>query len=139
MKRTHRIQISEKHGVNPSMDVCFYCNKDNGQIVLPGRMRKGSDSDAEAPRRACWTKVPCDECKGHMELGIILISARKNDPDPQNPYRTGGWCVVTEEAFVRIFQQAAPARRCAFVDDEAWELVGLPRGEEIDNRPKAQA
>jgi hypothetical protein len=135
MARDPKIRLSERHGVNPSIGVCFYCNKPDGTVVLPGRL----PGDEEAPRQAVWTMTPCDDCAKLQEEGVILISARLGaGDDPRNPYRTGGWCVVREEAVRRMFDEQSAARaaacRFAFVDDEAWDALGLPRGEEIDNR-----
>ena len=120
------ITLSPKHGVNPSLAVCFYCGKDSGTIVLPGRMK----GDAEAPRRAVWGMEPCKECAGYMAQGIILISVRSGPPD-RNPYRTGGWVVVRDEAVRRMIttqELLAQVLKCrwAFVPDDAWNLVGLP-------------
>ena len=125
------IFLSPQHGVNPSMMQCFYCMKDHG-LVLFGRLR----GDQEAPRQVCLDKEPCDECKKHMETGVILISvdASRSD-DPQNPYRTGGWVVITEDAIRRIVKPKELSedicrRRMAFVPDDAWDKIGLPRGEQ---------
>jgi hypothetical protein len=65
---------------------------------------------------------------------VILISVRETtDPEEQkNPYRTGGWVVVKEEAVERIFDPASAKavlkRRMAFVTDETWDQLGIPRG-----------
>ena len=123
------ITLSPKHGVNPSMGVCYYCGKDDGTIMLPGRMK----GDREAPRRAVWSKEPCKECEGYMVQGVILISVQPGPPS-SNPYRTGGWVVVREDAVRRMItatELLAQVLKCrwAFVDDETWDKVGLPRGE----------
>lgn len=124
------ILLSERHGVNPAVTQCFVCMKDVG-VALFGRMR----NDREAPHRVCLDEEPCDECKKYMEKGIILISVdEKKTEDSQNPWRTGGWVVVTEDAIRRIVKEQELAdhiciRRMAFVPDEAWDVLGLPRGE----------
>lgn len=125
------IRLSEKHGVNPALEQCFVCMKDVG-VVLFGQLK----GDAEAPRRVCLDKAPCDECKKLMELGIILISVdeKKSEGNMQNPWRTGGWVVIKEEAVRRIFEDAPILdqildKRMAFISDEAWDTIGLPRGE----------
>lgn len=123
------IRLSPKHGVNPSVGQCFYCLQDDGTIVLPG-MLKG---DAEAPRRACWTKEPCPKCKEWMKVGIIMISVdEKKTEDPEDPWRTGRFAVVKEEAFKRWgigpkeLKDDILKRRVCFVPDDAWEKLGLP-------------
>lgn len=42
------IKISPKHGVNPTIPVCFFCGKPKNEIALMGRM--GGKEDIEAPR-----------------------------------------------------------------------------------------
>lgn len=127
---TDGIRLSPKHGVNPSLDQCFYCMEDKG-IVLFGAMK----GDAEAPRKICMDKEPCSQCKELMEQGVILISVDEDKTeDMNNPWRTGGWCVVKEDFIKRVFQpkelvQRVLEQRCAFMPDDAWDMLGLPRGE----------
>ncbi len=121
------IRISAKHGVNPAIPVCFFCGKDKNEIVLPGRI--GGHQDLEAPKHAVWNKEPCDECKGWMAQGVILISVRDGESG-DNPYRTGRWVVVTDEALKRVIKpgpllENALKNRMAFMPDEAWERSGL--------------
>lgn len=121
------IRVSEKHGVNPSLEQCFVCGEAKG-VVLFGRMK----GDAEAPRQVCMDKEPCDKCKEHMTMGVILISV-KEGTDMDNPYRTGGWCVVKEEVIPRMGASEEMTRdilkkRVCFIEDRAWDAMGLPRG-----------
>jgi hypothetical protein len=132
MPRKDYITISQKHGVNPAIPKCFYCLKDKNEIILAGRLPK----DAEAPRGAVWNKEPCDECKGYMQQGVILISVRTGETDQDNPYRTGGWVVVREDFIRRIVQPESLAnqiltKRVSFVPDDAWDMLHLPRGAEM--------
>lgn len=131
------IRVSERHGVNPMLVRCFYCNEDTGEIALLGRL----PGDAEAPRHGVLDKKPCAVCQRHMEQGVILISVdeEKSKGDLKNPYRTGGWVVVRDEAIRRMVTPAELAediitRRMAFVPDDVWDKVGLPRGE-VDGIP----
>lgn len=128
-----RLRLSEKHGVNPSVDKCFYCGEDRG-IVLFGRLA----GDAEAPRSMVCDYVPCDRCAAWMTKGVILLSVRAGEQKSNNPYRTGCFCVVKDEAITRLFGEhgeAALKARFAFVDDLMWDRVGLPR----ENVPEAQS
>lgn len=119
------IKISEKYGVNPTIPLCFVCGKPKNEIILTGRLH----GDVEAPKNVAWDKRPCDECKKLMGQGIILISVKEDGGDHDNPYRTGGWCVIKEEAAVRMFKDEAILKsRMVFVVDEAWDMIGLPRG-----------
>lgn len=122
------IRLSPAHGVNPSLDVCFFCMKPRG-VALFGMMR----GDREAPREVCMDHEPCDTCKKWMEQGVVLISVdEKKTEDKQNPYRSGGFCVVKED-FIRravVPQELAEdicKKRVAFIPDDAWDALGLPK------------
>lgn len=123
------ITISPRHGLNPSLAVCFYCGEDTGEIVIPGMMK----GDREAPRRGVWGYEPCPKCKEFMTQGVILIGVdASKTTDPKNPYRDGNWCVVTAEAISRIVYPPTKAdeiirRRVAFIPTDAWEKIGLPK------------
>lgn len=104
------------------MDLCFYCQEPKG-VVLNRRLAN------TLPRAAVYDRTPCDKCKEWMSQGIILISfSEKLTTDLQNPYRTGGWAVVTEDAAKKMFtsHENIMRMRFAFVTNEAWVLVGLP-------------
>ncbi len=120
------IRVSPKHGVNPSLALCWYCGKETGDIILPGLLK----GDAEAPHRAVWNREPCKECADWMEQGIMLISV-KDGESGENPYRTGKVAVLREEAVRRMVQPPELAEqiikaRVAFMPDEAWRSLGLP-------------
>lgn len=123
------IYLSPAHGVNPSVEKCFFCLEDRG-VVLFGRLK----GDAEAPRTVVLNKEPCDNCRELMGRGIILISVDESkSEDRQNPWRSGGWCVVKDEAVRRMITtpellDAVLEKRMAFVPDDAWDKIGLPRG-----------
>jgi hypothetical protein len=131
--RKNSIRLSEQHGVNPSLMQCFVCGEDVG-VALLGKL----PGDEQAPHRICFgpNDEPCDKCKDHMKMGIILISVRDGE-EGDNPYRTGGWCVVREEAIKRWLEEGDNEelltdilkRRMAFLPDEVWDMIGLPRGE----------
>ena len=84
----------------------------------------------------------CQECEGHMKKGIILISV-KNGETGANPYRTGGWCVIKEEALRRIVNNKELAddickKRVTFIPDEVWDKIGLPRGEAKESNEQTE-
>jgi hypothetical protein len=80
--------------------------------------------------------TPCSKCSEYMVKGVIVVSI-KNDTTEEsmkgpipNPYRTGGWAVVTDDfvkrAFTGVPLEAALKNRFMFVTDEAWIRLGLP-------------
>lgn len=124
------VYLSPKHGLNPSLAICFVCQQDKNEIVIPGKLR----NDEQAPHKAVWDYEPCDKCKEHMEQGIIVISVdeKLSKNDMKNPYRTGGWCVVREDFIKRILSPGPLLkdilkRRMVFMPDDAWDKIGLPR------------
>ena len=123
------IRLSEKHGVNPTMPRCFYCQEAKNMVMLVGRL----PGDREAPKDAVWDMEPCDTCKDLMQAGVICISVDEGKTkDPKNPWRTGGWIVIKDDAIQRIFTGAVVRQvleqRVAFLPDEVWDAVGFPRG-----------
>lgn len=71
----------------------------------------------------------CPKCNSRaVNSGPVITS------DKQNPYRTGGWVVVRSEFIERIInpeelRKSILKNRFAFVPDNAWDIIGLPRGE----------
>ena len=119
--------LSPKHGLNPSIEQCFICGKDKG-VILFGYTK----GDREAPRKVCINTEPCDECKGYMKQGVIIISVdEKKTDDRRNPYRTGGWVVVRDsfikKAFNKDIGKEVLKKRICFVPDKAWSTMGLPK------------
>lgn len=109
------------------MSVCFYCGKDDA-VILHRRLAQ------VLPRRAVYDKRPCKECASHMEQGVILISVdeEKSGGDMKNPYRTGGFAVVRDEAIERMvnppeLRKQILEARVAFIPDEVWKHLGLPQ------------
>jgi hypothetical protein len=126
-KREPSIRLSPKHGLNPTIPTCFFCNKEKNEVALLGLIK----GDAEAPRGVVLDKNPCNKCEDLMKQGIILISVR-NEEEGDNPYRTGGWVVVKDDFIKRAIPDKEFAAdiikwRVAFVPDAAWDLMGLPR------------
>lgn len=103
------IRLSKKHGVNPTLGVCFFCGEDSGEIALLGKLK----GDVEAPRRMVLNYNPCDKCKEHMSQGVTLIECTTSNPNnlpaisktevdtPVHP--TGRWSVIKKEAAERLF------------------------------------
>lgn len=97
MSREPSIRVSEKHGVNPSMGVCFWCGEDDGTVLLVGKMK----DDAEAPRRMCVGLEPCKTCEEKMAAGVVCAEALHNTGEEPQP--TGRWVLLTHEAVDRLF------------------------------------
>jgi hypothetical protein len=125
-----RIRLSEKHGMNPSLGVCFWCGEEDGTVLLVGQL----PGDKEAPRRMTVSYDPCAKCKKRFAQGILLIEA---SPDPihegqvemgAGAYPTGRYLVVTQEWIERVIRppelsQQITRKRNAFIDRETFEAL----------------
>lgn len=147
------VLLSQKHGVNPAIPKCFYCQEDKNEIILAGKLR----GDAEAPRGCVWDMEPCQKCRELMDRGVILISVTPESMEQinrdyqswwyrsghlpkerrsqfiPNPYRTGRWFVLSDDAVRRIFTGIFTGAivdgvlRCrwTFINDDVLDQLGL--------------
>lgn len=132
------IRVSEKHGVNPTLGICFWCGEDDGTIGLLGKLK----GDVEAPRKMMLGYEPCDTCKEGIALGVAIMEASSFPAFDNQPkikkgcYPTGRWSVITREAAERLFTddviEAVLKHGRTFMDVETYEALGLheqPEGE----------
>lgn len=118
------IKISPKHGLNPTIPVCFWCGKQKNEIALMGRMT----DDIEAPKNMVLDYVPCEECQNHMAMGVAILEASDHPntegqpPMQKGVYPTSRFVVVTTECADRVFDQYAPwqAGKKVFVDSAVF-------------------
>lgn len=61
------IQVSEKHGLNPTMCLCPICKKEIGIAIL-GKLK----GDVEAPKYIVGREL-CDECKKQVANGKMFF------------------------------------------------------------------
>lgn len=100
------IKISPKHGLNPSIPLCFFCHRPKNEVVLMGRLK----NDQEAPMYCIVDQDPCDECKKDMDMGIALIGTHNTPVSEQQPtignglYLTGDFIVIAETFVQNIFK-----------------------------------
>lgn len=116
---------------------CYFCNKDS-DILLHRQLRDISKAHGKVVNMD-----PCRTCEGYMKAGVILITIDdaksekgwNHRPSGQkkwipNPYRTGGFFVVTDEAVRKTIHPEAMAdwaikKRFMFIEHEAAESLGL--------------
>lgn len=60
------LKVSEEHGLNPTIPVCFWCGKDKGEVVLLGKLK----GDREAPMKSILDIQPCPECRKKWDEAI---------------------------------------------------------------------
>lgn len=112
MSPKDKILLSEKHGINPTIPVCYYCGKEKNEVALMGRL----PGDAKADSKMVVDMSPCDDCADLMKKGVMLIGVRDGETG-DNPYRTGSVMVVSQEAAERIFGGSYEKNRACFVYD----------------------
>jgi len=105
------IRLSEKHGLNPTLGVCFFCGEETGEIALLGRLK----GDKEAPRRAVLNYDPCKKCQEKWANGVALVAVVTEQPEDNRPpiskaskehpdlYPTGNYAVIKAEAAEKAF------------------------------------
>ncbi|MHC4951494.1 MAG: hypothetical protein ACYTEU_11005, partial [Planctomycetota bacterium] len=108
------MRLHKKYGLNPTMTNCYFCNEPDS-ILLPGSATKkfkeaglAAEDGEMKPNIGVLDMTPCSKCADFMKKGIILISIKDDTTEKQmkasisNPYRTGAWCVVKQEAVERM-------------------------------------
>lgn len=143
------IKLSPKHGLNPTIPICFFCGEPRNEVALLGKMpaRKEQvrtsygtkdvvkDPDPEAPMHSVIDFEPCDECKakfaqGYTALGVSSVPVIQNQPPVQDGrYLTGDYLVLSEQGVRHIFSPEAvetilgSPKHTFLLDQEA--IVGL--------------
>lgn len=127
------IILDPKYGVNPSINVCFYCGEDKEVILfglIKNDMRKALKCGAEAPKKVCLNKEPCNKCIAFMKQGIIFVGVSSTST-PDNPIPNGMYCVIKDSAVEKLITDEKILneilqKRMAFIDDELWDKLGFP-------------
>jgi hypothetical protein len=120
------IRVSPKHGLNPSMTLCFACGAETG-IALLGFLR----GDEEAPRRIMHRDDICDNCKKLMGHGVILMQVQNGELGQDHPIRTGRMCCIPDATLSEGIKDADILKsiikeRLCFVEEKTWVIMGLP-------------
>lgn len=115
------IKLSPKHGVNPTIPVCFWCGGDKNEIALMGKIDK---EDSEAPRRLITNYEPCDKCKELFSKGVHVIGVTEQPMaqgmfpivnDGKNTFYPTGSMFVAPEEWIREFLTAN--EQTSMIDD----------------------
>lgn len=105
------LKLSPKHGLNPTISVCFWCGEEKDEIALLGHIgnvRKGED--IEASMRTIINYEPCPSCLAKMDSGFTIVetTTSPNDttsvPIQEGIYPTGRFVVIKHEVAKRIFR-----------------------------------
>lgn len=120
---TFKKSVEIEGGSYVGMSNCYLCNKPK-EILLDRRLKNS------LPQSAVYNKEPCDECKKYMEMGIIFIGVKDGEQDKNNPYRTGEWCVLKDDAVKNMpmekeLKTSILKMRVAFVEQEVLKRFGI--------------
>lgn len=122
------ILLSPKHGVNPTIPVCFWCGREKNEVALMGYLKGRGGEDIAAPMHMVIDYEPCDECRQNMAQGFTLIEATSKPNAASNVeiqrgvYPTGRYAVLRREAAERIFSNLN-GRNKGFVTPEIFEQM----------------
>ena len=105
------LKLSPKHGLNPTISVCFWCGEEKGEIALLGRIGDARNGeDIEASMHTIIDYEPCPDCLAKMDSGFTVVEATTspNDttsvPIQDGVYPTGRFVVIKPKAAKRIFR-----------------------------------
>ena len=123
------IKLSPKHGLNPTIPVCFYCGEEKNEVALLGKIDK---NDSEAPMRCIINYEPCDKCKEKQKDYVLLVTATEKPqgdlpPIQGNLYPIPGKSLWAKDDAVKSwFREAANPvieKRMAFIDEEIFNQI----------------
>ena len=63
------IPVSQKHGVNPSIPICYFCREPKNEVALLGRLR----GNVKAPHHCLLDMEPCDMCAERRKTHVHLV------------------------------------------------------------------
>lgn len=129
--------MSDDIGVALVKRACPVCAEVlDAEIILNTVLSKRRAAEVKKLHGECigFLDAPCAECQEFMRQGIILVTIDESKTtDHSNPYRTGGFFVIKEEAIKRIFNAEMAARlvetRVGFIEHEAAVQLNLLEAE----------
>lgn len=112
---------------------CYFCG-DSGTVLISQRPTNKFVDEADGK---VTDMTPCSRCADFMEQGVIIIAIDEAKSGPNwfkekmpNPWRTGGWWVVTDQFVRRVITPNEMAdwaiqHRWMFAADDACRKMGL--------------
>lgn len=128
------LKLSPKHGLNPTIPVCFWCGKERGDIALLGRIGDiGKGEDIEAEKHTVIDYEPCGACLAKMDAGFAVIEATDSPnkitsvPIREDIYPTGRYAVITQRTASHIFGGLADNASKCFLDNNDFKKIFVDR------------
>lgn len=128
------IPLHPKYGLNPTLEVCFWCGEDTGSILLLGRSIKG-----EAPMRMMGSYAPCEKCAEKWNLGFVFIEADNKPivegqpPISEGVWPTGNYAVINQEAAERIMGKEKTEAGAGYISRKQFADLTRKTAEELPN------
>ena len=122
------IPLSPKHGLNPTLAVCFWCGEETGEIALMGRI--GGAKDEAAPKHTVISYEPCAKCKGKWAQGFTMLEATRvpnsvtSVPMQDGVYPTGRLAVITPQSAKRMFDNDVKGNKAFFTPGDFMAILG---------------
>lgn len=124
------IKLSPKHGVNPTIPVCFWCGKEKNEVALMGHVGNADKGkDFEMSMHAVIDYEPCEKCAEKMRMGFTVLEATRTpnwvtDVAMQDEtYPTGKWVVIKREAAKRMFPELDDSTNTAFIEAGVFDKI----------------
>lgn len=132
-----KVRDEDKLGVAVVKEACRICGKSyDGPLILNTRLSVPMADKVKAlhGKTVGFMKEPCDECKEFMKQGIIVVGIDESKTDDKsNPWRTGNFWVMKEEAIKRMlkddvedFRADVLKKRVMFIDIKIAAQMGFP-------------
>jgi hypothetical protein len=122
----NNIRLSPKYGVNPSVQICFFCKESMG-LALLGKL----PDDTKAPREIILSYDPCDSCKEIFSKGVLLIEVNDKpyvegqSPIQNGAYPNGSHWVISTDCAKKLFEKENIESTVALISPETAKRLGL--------------
>lgn len=117
-------------GVALTKEACPACGAlIDGPIVMNTKLTKKAAEETENLHGKVigYLEKPCDNCKGLMSKGFLLIGVDMDKTeDETNPYRSGHQWVISHEAAEKMFNDINRNLGYAYISTHIARHIGLP-------------
>lgn len=114
-------------------EICPVCGvAHNGPIVMNTLLTEAKAAEVKKMHQQVVgvADQPCESCKEYMKQGVILLTVDESKTtDHRNPWRTGGFIVVSEDWINRAFDEEIAkeltAKRVGYIPHSLAVSIGL--------------
>ena len=125
------IRISKKHGLNPTIPICFWCGEEKREIALMGHVSTKDNNDIEMPMHCIIDYEPCEKCAAAWKNAVIILETTEKDikrpaiskNNDKNTYPTGSLVGITEDAASRIIEHDYKFGEVILLDEKPFKTL----------------